>query len=46
MYDGEFVNEHFEGKGKYIYEDGNYYIGHWKNNLKMEKEYYIIQMEK
>ena len=41
-YDGEFVNDKFEGKGKYIWEDGNYYIGQFKNGLSHGKgiEYY------
>ena len=33
-YDGDFVNGRKEGNGKYIYEDGNYYIGEWLNNRK------------
>ena len=44
-YDGEFVNDGYEGKGKYIWESGNYYIGEFKNDLKQEKVYIIIQME-
>ena len=31
MYDGEFVNDKMKGKGKYINEYGNYYIGEWIN---------------
>ncbi len=32
-YDGEFINDKFEGKGKFIYEDGKYYIGQWSDDL-------------
>ena len=34
QYEGEFVNDKYEGKGKYNYEDGKYYIGEWKNGLR------------
>ena len=44
-YEGDFINDKFEGNGKYFYENGNYYIGQFKNNLRMIKEQYIIQME-
>ena len=37
MYDGEFVNDKYEGNGKYIYENGNYYIGSWLNGVKHGK---------
>ena len=30
-YEGEFINNHYSGKGKYINEDGGYYIGQWLN---------------
>ena len=30
-YDGEIVNGKAEGNGKYIYENGDYYIGQWLN---------------
>ena len=33
MYDGNFVNDKAEGDGKYIDEDGNYYIGQWLNMI-------------
>ena len=36
-YIGYFVNDKFEGKGKYIYEDGEYYIGQWLNDNKNGK---------
>ena len=41
-YDGDFVKRKFEGNGKYIYEDGSYYIGQYLNGLKHGKgiEYY------
>jgi len=31
IYNGEFVNDKYEGQGKYIYENGEYYIGQFKN---------------
>ena len=31
QYEGEYVNGLFHGKGKYIFNTGNYYIGEWKN---------------
>ena len=37
QYEGEYANDKFEGKGKYIYETGNYYIGEWKNGLRNGK---------
>ena len=33
MYEGDFVNDNYEGNGKYIWKDGEYYIGQWKNGL-------------
>ncbi len=36
-YDGDFVNGKKEGKGKYVWEDGEYYIGQWLNNQKHGK---------
>ena len=32
MYEGDWLNNTAEGKGKYIYADGEYYIGEFKNN--------------
>ena len=39
---GNFVNGKREGNGKYIWENGNYYIGQWLNGKKHGKgtEYY------
>ena len=37
MYDGNFVNGKYEGDGKYIYENGEYYIGQFLNGLKHGK---------
>ena len=34
MYEGDWINDKAEGNGKYIFEDGEYYIGHWKNGLR------------
>ena len=41
-YEGDFVNDKREGKGKYIWEDGEYYIGEWLNDYMHGKgiEYY------
>ena len=36
-YDGEFINGKCEGTGKYVWEDGEYYLGQWKNGLKHGK---------
>ena len=36
-YQGFSKNRKFEGYGKYIYENGNYYIGQWKNDLRHGK---------
>ena len=36
-YDGDFVNNKYEGNGKYIYENGDYYIGPFINGLKHGK---------
>ena len=30
-YDGDLVDGKTEGNGKYYYENGDYYIGQWKN---------------
>ena len=32
-YEGDFVNDKFEGDGKYYWESGEYYIGQFKNGL-------------
>ena len=32
QYEGEYVNGKFEGKGKYIFINGGYYIGEFKND--------------
>ena len=37
QYEGEYVNGKFEGKGKYTYISGSYYIGDWKNGKKNGK---------
>ena len=36
-YEGDFINNKYEGKGKYIFKDGEYYIGEWKSGLKNGK---------
>ena len=33
LYEGDFGNGKFDGNGKYIWEDGEYYIGQFKNDL-------------
>ena len=41
QYEGDYVNDKFEGKGKYTYITGNYYIGEFKNGKRNGKgEYY------
>ena len=37
QYEGDWINDKEEGNGKYIWEDGEYYIGQYKNNLKHGK---------
>ena len=37
MYEGDWVNNKAEGNGKYIWENGEYYIGQEKNGLKEGK---------
>ena len=37
MYEGDFINGKFEGNGKYILENGVYYLGEWKNSLRHGK---------
>ena len=41
-YEGDWIVGKFEGKGKYIWENGEYYIGQEKNGLRHGKgiEYY------
>ena len=34
QYEGGYINDKFEGKGKYIYENGDLYIGEWKRGLR------------
>ena len=36
-YDGNFINDKYEGEGKKVYESGNYYIGQWLKGLKHGK---------
>ena len=31
-YEGDFINDKFEGEGQYNFENGEYYIGQWLNN--------------
>ena len=37
MYNGDWVKDKFEGIGKYIWEDGTYYLGEWKNDSRNGK---------
>ena len=37
IYDGDIINDQFEGKGKYVYSNGEYYVGQFKNNLRHGK---------
>ena len=34
MYEGHFFDNKFEGKGRYIYNDGSVYAGDWSNGLR------------
>ena len=43
QYEGDFVNDKFEGNGKYISKNGKYYIGEWKNGLKDGKGKFYYQ---
>ena len=36
-YEGDYINDGYEGNGKYIGENGECYIGQWKNGLKHGK---------
>ena len=36
-YEGNFVNDKYEGIGKYIYENGEYYVGQLLNDNKHGK---------
>ena len=36
-YEGEFLNDKFEGNGRCIYDGKQYYIGRLKNGLKVGK---------
>ena len=40
-YDGFFINDKFEGYGKYIDKNGQYFIGEWKNDLRYKGKEYI-----
>ena len=33
-YDGDFIDDKYEGNGKYYHEDGEHYIGQFKNGLR------------
>ena len=36
-YDGYFINDIYDGIGKYYYENGEYYDGEFKNDLRNGK---------
>ena len=42
LYEGNFINGKFDGKGKYYYDNGMYFIGEYKNGLRNGKgiQYY------
>ena len=42
IYEGDYVNDQYEGNGKLIEENGDYYIGQFLNDFKHGKgiEYY------
>ena len=35
MFDGNFINDQKNGDGKYIWEDGKFYIGPWYNDFSL-----------
>ena len=37
MYEGDWINDQYEGNRKYIYENGEYYIGQYKNSSRNGK---------
>ena len=37
LYEGDFINDKYEGNGKYVWENGVYYIGQFKNGLQHGK---------
>ena len=37
-YDGDFANDKYDGYGKYVWENGENYIGEWSNGLRHGKE--------
>ena len=41
-YEGEYINDKYEGKGKYFYENGDFYIGEFLDNMSHGKgiDYY------
>ena len=44
-YEGDYIDNKFEGNGKLIFADGHYYIGQFKNNLANGKGPYLMKME-
>ena len=38
QYEGEYFNGQFHGKGKYIFDNGSYYIEEWKNGKRSGNE--------
>ena len=41
MHEGGLINGKFEGNGKYVYADGDYFIGEFKNGEKKWKRNYV-----
>ena len=37
-YEGDFINGGFEGNGKHIFPNGNYYIGQFKGSMQNGKD--------
>ena len=40
-YDGQWINDEFDGYGEYIWENGEYYEGPFKNGLRHGKGKYF-----
>jgi hypothetical protein len=47
LFEGNFINSKFEGKGEFIYDKGDYFIGNYKDGERNGKgTIYITKMER